>query len=78
MGIQLGKLLFGTSPIAVGASSNAGVSGTRGIVPSFKTSSYASIPYERAPQVVDTVPTRDANGKPLLAGYETPLHSWTC
>ena len=39
--------------------------------PSYKTSSYASIPYERAPQVLDTVPT-----KGLLPGYSTPEKVW--
>lgn len=76
MGIQLGKLLFGTTPASVNGRLGASVSEARGIVPSFKTSSYASIPYERAPQVVDTVPTRDASGNPLLPGYVTPLNSW--
>lgn len=37
----------------------------------FKTAGYASIPYERAPQVKDTVPTEG-----LLAGYSTPKHVW--
>lgn len=42
----------------------------------YKTSGYASIPYERAPQVTDTVPTKDAAGNPLLAGYVTPSKAW--
>ena len=36
----------------------------------FKTQAYAAIPYERAPQQGDTVPTVDKNGQPLLPGYE--------
>lgn len=40
-------------------------------VPAYKTASYASIPYERAPQVLDTVPT-----KGLLPGYSTPEKVW--
>ena len=35
-----------------------------------KKAAYAAIPYERAPQQGDTVPTVDKNGQPLLAGYE--------
>jgi hypothetical protein len=42
----------------------------------FKTAAYASIPYSKAPTVTDTVPTKDANGKPLLAGYCTPEKVW--
>lgn len=76
MGIQLGKLLFGTGTAPVGLKAGASVSEARGVAPKFKTSSYASIPYERAPQVVDTIPTRDAQGNPLLAGYATPLKTW--
>ncbi len=41
------------------------------VAPSYKTASYASIPYERAPQVLDTVPT-----KGLLPGYSTPEKVW--
>ncbi len=37
----------------------------------FKTAGYSSIPYERAPQVLDTVPTEG-----LLAGYSTPKKVW--
>lgn len=43
---------------------------TRPIDTSFKKASYAAIPYERAPQQGDTVKTVDANGNPLLAGYQ--------
>lgn len=75
MGLQLGKILgIGLQPATI--KNGASVGGTRGVVPKFKTASYASIPYERAPKVVDTVPTKDANGKALLAGYVTPKHSW--
>lgn len=75
MGLQIGKILgIGLQPAAINNGKSVGA--TRGVVPKFKTASYASIPYERAPQVVDTVPTRDANGNALLAGYVTPKHSW--
>ncbi len=40
-------------------------------VPAYKTASYASIPYERAPKVTDTVPTEG-----LLPGYSTPKKVW--
>ena len=42
----------------------------------FKTANYTSVPYAKAPQVKDTVPTTDKNGKPLLAGYVTPKNVW--
>jgi hypothetical protein len=72
----LGKNLINVSTPRV----TTGVSG-RGLQPvnqSFKTAGYASIPYERAPKVEDTVPTTDAKGNALLAGYVTPKHVWTC
>jgi hypothetical protein len=43
---------------------------------SFKNASYAAIKYEKMPTVTDTVPTKDASGKPLLAGYVTPEKVW--
>lgn len=39
----------------------------------YKTSSYAAIPYEKAPQVLDTVP---GAGRGLLPGYSTPEKVW--
>lgn len=42
----------------------------------FKTAAYASVPTAKFPQVTDTVPTKDKNGLPLLAGYETPKNVW--
>ena len=42
----------------------------------YKTAGYTSIPYAKAPQVTDTVPTTDKNGNPLLAGYVTPKNVW--
>ena len=39
---------------------------------SYQKTGYASIPYERPPQVLDTVPT-----KGLLPGYQTPTKVWT-
>ena len=39
---------------------------------SYESAGYASIPYERAPQVMDTVPTKN-----LLPGYDTPTRVWT-
>ena len=74
MGIELGKNLLaafsGISPYS------KGVTSSRGVVPAYKTAPYAAIKSERAPQVLDTVPTTDASGKPLLAGYCTPKNVW--
>lgn len=74
MGIELGKNLlavFGGSP-----SYSKGVASSGGVVPAYKTAPYAAIKAERAPQVLDTVPTTDAYGNPLLAGYSTPKKVW--
>lgn len=76
MAVNLGKNLilpFLGAP-SVGGASQA-VSGAQA-PKAFKTSAYAAIPYERAPQVTDTVNTKDANGKPLLDGYVTPNKVW--
>ncbi|MCM1338066.1 MAG: hypothetical protein NC191_00155 [Muribaculaceae bacterium] len=43
----------------------------------FKIKAYAAIPYEKSPQLTDTVPTKDKSGMPLLAGYVTPEKVWT-
>ena len=37
---------------------------------------YAGITIPKAPKVTDTVPTKTAEGKPLLAGYCTPNKVW--
>lgn len=74
MGINLAKIFTGSSTAA--PLTLTGASSSRGVNQAFKTSSYASIPYEKAPTVVDIVPTRDAAGNPLLPGYETPLKTW--
>lgn len=42
----------------------------------YKTAGYASIPYERAPMKLDTVPTKHADGTPFWADYSTPNHVW--
>lgn len=78
MGINLVRLLTGTNSTAIQPRVGASVAQARGVNQGFKTAGYASVPYERAPQVVDTVPTRDANGRPLLPGYETATRCWTC
>jgi len=78
MGINLVKLFTGsnsTAPLHT-VEYGSGIARARGVNQAFKTSAYASVPYERAPQVVDTVPTRDAAGNPLLAGYVTPQKVW--
>ncbi len=75
MAINIGKNLisyFGN----VNASKSLGAASTGAVNQKFKIASYASIPYERSPQVVDTIPTRDAQGNPLLAGYVTPQKTW--
>lgn len=69
MSSTIGKILGAYSPIKAGTSSRSTATG----FPAYKTASYESIPYERAPQVTDTVPT-----KGLLPGYSTPEHVWIC
>jgi hypothetical protein len=71
MGSSLGEILINTflgSP-RVTAGVSTGVNRVAG--ESFKTAGYASIPYPRPPQVLDTVPT-----KGLLPGYSTHEKVW--
>lgn len=42
----------------------------------YKNPAIAAIKYEKMPAVTDTVPTKDQNGNPLLAGYVTPNQVW--
>ena len=74
MAVELGKNLL--TYLGIGASGKT--QAPAGVTPakSFKTASYASIPYEKMPTITDTVPTKDASGKPLLAGYVTPEKVW--
>lgn len=76
MGLSLQKILFGSSPsVETGRS----VSVAPVVQPqTYKTASYASVPYERAPKVLDMVQTKNADGTPLLPGYVTPNKIWTC
>lgn len=76
MTVNLGKNLLPFLGItSTGVAKGATVSGAQA-PKAFKTAGYASIPYERAPQVKDTVPTKDASGNPLLANYVTPERVW--
>jgi len=76
MAVEFGKnLLPFLGVTGVGASKGTAVSETQA-PKAFRTASYASIPYERQPQVTDTVPTKDAAGNPLLANYITPEKVW--
>ena len=71
MSVNLGKnLLALLGAPSTGAVNQAAVTRVQA-AKAYKTASYASIPYERAPQVKDTVPTEG-----LLAGYSTPKHVW--
>lgn len=74
MAVEFGKNLL--TYIGIGASGKTQTPAGATPVKSFKTKSYAAIPYERMPVVKDTVPTKDANCRPLLAGYETPNNVW--
>ncbi len=75
MAVDLGKNLI---------SSFLGLTGTRSVNASkavvapkaYKTAGYAAIPYEKAPVIKDTVPTKNSDGTPLLAGYHTPNNVW--
>lgn len=42
----------------------------------FKTAAYAQVTYPKSPVVTDTVPTKNIDGTPLLAGYYTPNNVW--
>lgn len=41
-----------------------------------KAAAVSAVKTPRAPQVLDTVQTKYANGDPLLAGYVTPEKCW--
>lgn len=73
MGVEFGKNLLALLGSATRTQAIAGQSVAKTQAPraAFKTAGYASIPYERAPQVLDTVPTEG-----LLSGYSTPKHVW--
>ncbi|MBD5402559.1 hypothetical protein HDR58_07150 [bacterium] len=74
MGLSIGKYLG----LTAGVNSKTIQRSTNVEQPRFSKNLISNITGERAPQVLDTVPTRDANGKPLLAGYETPTWSLVC
>lgn len=76
MAVELGKNLL--TYFGIGATGKTQASA--GVTPAknFKAASYAAVPYERMPVVTDTVPTKDSNGNPLLAGYVTPEKAWVC
>ena len=77
MAIEFGKNLFTPFLGVTGAGATKGTAVSGAQAPkAFKTAGYASIPYEKFPQVTDTVQTKDASGKPLLAGYVTPEKVW--
>ncbi len=63
--------VFGHRTSGTASTGRTFVAATHRATPQYKTASYASIPYERAPQVMDTVPT-----KGLLPGYSTPDYVW--
>jgi hypothetical protein len=67
----LGKNLINTFLGSPRVTAGVSTGGSRAVGEKFKTAGYASIPYERAPQVLDTVPT-----KGLIAGYSTPERVW--
>ena len=73
MGVDLGKNLLALlgSTARTQAVTGHTVARTQAPKAAVKTAGYASIPYERAPQVLATVPTEG-----LLAGYSTPKHVW--
>lgn len=73
MGVDLGKNLLALLGSRTSTQAVAGQSIVKTQAPkvAFKTAGYASIPYERAPQILDTVPTEG-----LLVGYSTPKHVW--
>ena len=74
MAVELGKNLL--AYLGIGASGKTQAPANVTPAKNYKAASYAAIPYEKMPAVKDTVPTKDANGKPLLAGYVTPDNVW--
>lgn len=73
MAVDLGKNLISSflrlgEPRGVQTARATAVSAPK----AYKTAGYAAIPYEKAPVITDTVPTKNPDGTPLLAGYYTP------
>lgn len=71
MSVNLGKNLLALLGAPATGAVNKAVSAKVQAPKAFKTAGYSSIPYEKAPQVKDTVPTEG-----LLAGYSTPKYVW--
>lgn len=74
MGVNFLNLLTPKATVAQGAA----VSSTRAVNPYSKPVSFASVPSEKAPRVIDSVPTKYADGTPFWADYVTPNKSWVC
>lgn len=77
MAVDLGKNLISSflrlgEPRGVQTARATAVSAPK----AYKTAGYASIPYEKAPKALDTVPTKYADGTPFWADYSTPNHVW--
>ena len=75
MAVDLGKNLISSF---LGLTGTRSVNASKAVVASkaYKTAGYATIPYENAPVITDTVPTKNSDGTPLLAGYNTPNRVW--
>lgn len=76
MGNEIGKLFGITTGRTQGTLSYYGAPVSKTSAQAYKTSGYASIPYEKAPKVMDSVPTKDSAGNPFWSDYATPEHVW--
>jgi hypothetical protein len=73
MAVEFGNLL---APLSIETTGKTPVGTYTAPVNNYRTAGYATIKGEKMPTVTDTVPTKDKNGKPLLAGYVTPENVW--
>jgi hypothetical protein len=80
MALNVGKFeQYQTNPfLGITTGSPVAVRGTSTQPVNFASKSYAAIPYEKAPVVTDTVPTKHADGTPFWNDYVTPNKVWTC
>lgn len=72
MGVNFLNLLTPKAAVTQGTA----VTSARAVNPYSKHVSLASVPSEKAPRVIDSVPTKYADGTPFWADYVTPNNCW--
>ena len=78
MGVNFLNLLTGANVKTAQLAQGSAVTSARAVNPYSKAISFAAVPSEKAPRVIDSVPTKYADGTPFWADYVTPNKSWVC